>query len=498
MRAKFSQKASLKISMLGALSLVIAANSSIAVSAAPVAKSKTDAPVAQTTKSAPTTSNSSKDKFEKAYIYGFPMVMLYDIIYQFAIDKSSPQFKGPLNQLVNESRVFTYKDTTVITPNSDTPYSTVIMDLRAEPLVLTVPEIEKKRYYDIQLTDLYTFNYGYIGSRATGNGAASYLVAGPDWNGKTPAGIKKVFRCATQLGMAIYRTQLFGPDDMPNVVAVQSGYKVQPLSAFLKQAAPTPSPEIKWLPASKDSLKAEFPAYLNFVLQFCPTAKEDKALRDEIKTVGIEPGKAFDFASLSADDKEALGAAIKDGYAQIKNCKNTVAPPINGWLVASVAGNRDFFEGNWLLRAFAADAGILANSAEEAVYPMAKTDNNGDALDGSKHNYSITFGPDQMPPVNAFWSITMYDAKQLLIENPINRYLINSPMLPGMKKNKDGGLTIYIQKDAPEADKMTNWLPAPNGPIYMVMRLYWPKTGKPSILPPGQGSWKPPVIQVVQ
>jgi hypothetical protein len=133
------------------------------------------------------------------------------------------------------------------------------------------------------------------------------------------------------------------------------------------------------------------------------------------------------------------------------------------------------------------------------MYPMTKTLANGEALDGSKHKYTLTFAAGQFPPVNAFWSVTMYDGKsQLLIKNPINRYLINSPMLPGMKKNEDGSLTLNIQRDSPGADKEANWLPAPNGPIYLVMRLYWPKTEPPSILPPGEGTWKPPGIQVTK
>ena len=145
-----------------------------------------------------------------------------------------------------------------------------------------------------------------------------------------------------------------------------------------------------------------------------------------------------------------------------------------------------------------AKAGIYANDPVEATYPLTRTDATGETLDGSKHSYTLTFAADQFPPVNAFWSVTMYDGKtQLLIENPINRYLINSPMLPNMKKNEEGSLTLYIQKDSPGADKEANWLPAPNGPIYLVMRLYWPKVEPPSILPPGEGTWKPPgIVQV--
>jgi len=168
---------------------------------------------------------------------------------------------------------------------------------------------------------------------------------------------------------------------------------------------------------------------------------------------------------------------------------------INGWLVGSILGDRAFFHGDFLLRAAGALAGIYGNSAEEAVYPLAKTDSTGEPLDGSKGKYTLTFDKDQYPPANAFWSVTMYDGKtQLLVENPINRYLINSPMLPKMKKNPDGSLTLYIQKDSPGKDKESNWLPAPDASIYMVMRLYWPKTEPPSILPPGDGTWQPPAI----
>ena len=158
-------------------------------------------------------------------------------------------------------------------------------------------------------------------------------------------------------------------------------------------------------------------------------------------------------------------------------------------------GDRAFFNGDWLKRAAGAKGGIYGNDAAEAVYPMTKTLANGDVLDASKHKYTVTFPAGQYPPVEAFWSVTMYDGKsQLLIENPINRYLINSPMLPGLKKNPDGSLTLHIQKDSPGADKESNWLPAPNGEMYLVMRLYWPRTTAPSVLPAGEGSWQPPAI----
>ena len=432
---------------------------------------------------------------EEGFIYGLPIVMNYAVMYEYAVDKGNPEFKAPFNEIKNEARVFTYKDTAIVTPNSDTPYSFLWMDLRAEPMVLSVPAVEKRRYYAVQLEDSNTFNFGYIGSRATGNDAGDYMVAGPDWKGETPAGIKKVFRSTTQFAIAGYRTQLFGPADMPNVVKVQAGYKAQPLSAFLKQPAPPATPAINFPKIDKEMVKTNFFEYLDFALQFAPAGPEEKEIRAKLARIGIGAGKTFDFKDLSLEHKAEVALGMKEGDAKVEQYLLTGQKIINGWKVGAYFGDRDFFKGNWLLRAAGAKAGIYGNDAIEATYPMTKTLANSEELDGSKHNYTLTFAKDQFPPVNAFWSVTMYDGKtQLLIENPLNRYLINSPMLPGMKKNPDGSLTLYIQKDSPGKAKESNWLPAPNGPIYLAMRLYSPKTEPPSILPPGEGTWQPPGI----
>jgi hypothetical protein len=436
---------------------------------------------------------------EEAFIYGLPIVMNYAVMYEYAIDKGNPEFKAPFNQIKNEARVFTYKDTAIVTPNSDTPYSFAWLDLRAEPIVLSVPAVEKRRYYAVQLEDGNTFNYGYIGSRATGNEAGDYMVAGPDWKGETPPGIKKVFHSTTQFSVAGYRTQLFGPEDMPNVVKVQSDYKLQPLSAFLKQPAPPAAPAINFSKINKELAKTGFFDYLDFSLQFAPPGPEEKDIREKLARFGIGAGKNFDFKALSPEQKAAVIEGVKAGEEKIKQYLLTGEKIINGWKIGAYFGDRDFFNGNWLLRAAGAQAGIYGNDAIEATYPMTKTLADGEPLDGSKHNYTLTFPAGQYPPVNAFWSVTMYDGKsQLLIKNPLNRYLINSPMLPNMQKNADGSLTLYIQKGSPGKDKEANWLPAPNDLIYLVMRLYWPKTEPPSILPAGEGTWKPPGIVKVK
>src|SRR5262245_14735455 len=429
---------------------------------------------------------------EEGFIFGLPIVMNYAVMYDYVVDRNSGQWKAPFNEINNEHRVFTFKDTSIITPNSDTPYSMAWLDLRAEPIVLSVPPVETERYYSVMLCDGNCFNYGYIGSRATGSEAGDYMVVGPDWKGEKPIRIKKVFRSSTQFSLAVYRTQLFGPDDMPNVEKVQSGYKVQPMSSFLKQPALPPAPAINFPKINKELVKENFFEYLDFALQFAPSSPDEWPIRAKLARIGIGPGKKFDFKDLSLEHKVEIGLGMKEGEKKVEERVANLGKEINGWRLGSGFGDRSFYNGNWLLRAAAAKAGIYGNDAVEAVYPMSRTDVVGQPLDGSKQRYTLTFSKGKYPPVNAFWSVTMYDGKtQLLIENPINRYLINSPMLPNLRTNDDGSLTIYIQKNAPSGERTPNWLPAPNGPIYLVMRLYWPKMDPPSILPPGEGSWKP-------
>ena len=434
---------------------------------------------------------------EEGFIYGLPIVMNYAVMYEYSVDKNSGQYKAPFNHIKNEARVYTYKDTAVITPNSDTPYSLLWLDLRAEPVVLSVPAVEKTRYYSVMLCDGNTFNYGYIGSRATGGEAGDYMVVGPNWQGATPPGIKKVFQSTTLFSAAAYRTQLFNAADMPNVEKVQAGYKVQTLSAYLKQPATTAATAIDFPKIDKDLVKKNFFEYLDFALQFAPPGPEERVIREKLARIGVGPGKTFDFKDLPLEHKLEIELGMKDGEEKVEKYLASGQKDVNGWKIGSLFGDRQFYSGDWLKRAAAAKGGIYGNDAVEAVYPITKALASGEPLDGSKNNYTLTFPAGHFPPVNAFWSVTMYDGKtQLLIENPISRYLINSPMLPAMKMNPDGSLTLYIQNKSPGADKESNWLPAPNGDIYLVMRLYWPKTEEPSILPPGNGTWKPPAIAV--
>jgi len=436
---------------------------------------------------------------EEGLVYGLPLVMNYAVINAFSVNRDSGQFKAPFNQIHCEANVFTHENTAVVTPNSDTPYCLLWLDLRAEPMVVSVPAVPKSRYYSVHLCDGNTFNYGFIGTRTTGPDAGDFLIVGPEWKGATPAGIKKVFRSSTQQSIVIFRTQLFSPADLPGVAKVQAGYKAQPLSAFLKQPAPPAAPTIDFPKIDDAMVKANFFEYLDFVLPLGPPGPEEKAIRARLASIGVGPGKKIELKDLSPEQRAAMARGMQAGNAKVDKAVADFGENINGWNVGSAQGDRSYFNGNWLLRAVGARAGIYGLDAVEATYPMTRVDAAGEPLDARKHRYTLTFAPGALPPVNAFWSITMYDGKtQFLVKNPIDRYLINSPMLPEMKKNEDGSLTLYIQKDSPGKDKESNWLPAPDGPMFVVMRLYWPKTEPPSIFPLGKGTWSPPKILVAQ
>ena len=432
---------------------------------------------------------------EQGFIYGLPLVMNYAIMNEYAVDSNSSQFKAPFNQIKNLPRVFTYKDTAVVTANSDTPYSFLWLDLRAEPMVLSVPAAPKDRYISVMLADAHTYNYGYMGSRATHGKAGKYMVVGPDWKGERPAGIDGVFHSLTPFSFAAYRTQLINAEDMPNVVKIQDQYKVESLSAFLGQPAPTAAPDPNFLPATTAGIKTNFWNYLGAALEYIPELDEDKDIRAQLAKIGIGPGKTFDMTSLSAERQKVMVEAMKAGDTKVDTYLASGMTDVNGWQLGSLPGDQAHYNGDWVMRAATAKAGIYGNDAAEAVYPLGRVDVDGNTLDTSKHNYTLTFAADNMPPVNAFWSVTMYYGKsQLMVENPINRYLVNTAMVPAMAKNADGSVTIYIQKDSPGKDKEANWLPAPDDTAYMVMRLYWPKpaTEAVSVLPVGKGTWQPP------
>lgn len=457
-------------------------------------------PVADTAGSADAESTASADEeargiFKEAYIYGFPMVDSYRIQYSYFVDQTNPEFKGGWNEVHSVARVFTPQDKAIQTPNSDTPYSFLGADLRAEPLVISVPAI-RDRYYSLQFIDMYTHNFAYVGSRATGSDAGSYLLAGPRWQGELPKGIKSVIRSETDLAFVLYRTQLFGDDDLEAVREIQAQYRVQPLSQFTGTAPPPPPPPVEFIkPLSAEAQKTspEFFGILDFLFQFAPTHPSETALMQRFAKAGLGAGGPFDVAALSPAQRRAAEAGMADAWTTFAQYK---AEMIDTGRKSSADGfgTREFLGNDYMMRMASAVLGIYGNSKDEANYPAYFTDSEGKPLDGASNRYTVRFEPGKLPPVNSFWSLTMYELpSSLLTANPINRYLINSPMEPGLVRDTDGGITLYIQHESPGSDREANWLPAPKGPFFMVMREYWPK---PEAL---DGTWKtPPAVRATQ
>jgi hypothetical protein len=417
----------------------------------------------------------------------------YRIQHSYFVDRGGREFKAPWNEICSNARIYTPDDKAIQTPNSDTPYSFIGADLRAEPLVLTMPEIGAERYWSVQFVDQYTFNFAYVGSRVTGNGGGRFLLAGPGWSGPTPPGVASVIRSETDFAFVVYRTQLFDPADIEHVKAVQAGYTVRTLSSVLGQPAPSAPPVtfVTPLPADRQRTSLAFFGVLNFVLQFCPAHPSERELRARFAAIGVEAGQPFEPRSLSPEMRSALEAGMADAWKAFKAFKETEVD--TGKRPAGVGfGTREHLAGRWMDRMAGAVLGIYGNSREEAMYPAYFVDADRRPTDGATGRYALRFAPGQLPPVNAFWSLTLYELPaSLLSANPLNRYLINSPMLPALKTDADGGITLHVQHVSPGPDREANWLPAPAGPFFLVLRLYWPKAEALA------GRWQAPPLQRV-
>ncbi len=419
-----------------------------------------------------------------AYVYGFPLVMNLKTIYDYVVNVESPNYKGPFNEVSCEARLFTPADTAVVTPNSDTPYCMFWMDLRSEPLVLTVPELEDNRYYSVQLVDFYTHNFAYIGTRINNNAAGSYLLAGPGWNGDTPDGITEILASETDLIFAIIRTQLFDSDDLERVAEIQSTYALQPLSAYLGQVAPAQAPAIdfpSWIEGGEFSIAAF--DFLDFTLDLVSTHPDESELLASFAKIGIGTTDAFSTAALEPEISDVLERAVQQGVGEMRALIDaTSSDPL---MSAKIFGTRAFLNeaaaavgqpNMYLPRAAGALIGLYGNSGEEAVYPPYFVDSEGHQLNAADHNYVVKFAAGELPPAKAFWSLSMYDgATQLFIDNPLDRYLVNSAMSGDFVFEDDGSLVIHVQKNPPGADREANWLPTPDGPFYLVLRLYLPE-----------------------
>ncbi len=442
----------------------------------------------------------AKSIAKEAYVYGFPMVMNYKTMYNYTLNDKSPDYKGPINQKSCVARLFTPEDKAVVTPNSDTPYCMFWMDLRDEPQVISVPEIEPERFYHFQLIDLYTHNFAYIGTLTTGNKAGNYIIAKHGWEGEKPEGITDIIYCETDLFFVVVRTQLMGADDLENVKAIQDAYNVQGLNSFLgKEPLLSDRNETILVWNDGDEMSAEAFKYLDYMLKLTTPVEGEIELRNSMARLGIGTKEGFDLNRFDEETQKAIEEGAAEGLQAIKDFVAAITKdPLAS---AKIFGTRDFLSKSasenyqldnlYILRATAAYIGLYGNTGSEAIYPTYLMEPTGVPFNAAANKYTLTFKKDELPPVNAFWSLSMYDGKtQLFIENPLNRYLLNSSSLDEFVFEKDGSLTLYVQKDSPGKALENNWLPAPDGPFYCVMRLYGPKEAALA------GEWvNPPLVK---
>ncbi|MBM3103710.1 DUF1254 domain-containing protein [Pseudomonas sp. V1] len=400
-----------------------------------------------------------------SYIFAYPLVLTYRTLHAQAV-KSPGEFGKWLHLGLSSPA-----DSDIVTPSNDTPYSYAWVDLRAEPWVLTLPKIEPDRYYTSQWDDLWGYVVDNPGSLKDGNDGGSYLLAGPDWKGQMPKGIKRVVQGESSILGTLTRTQVVGGvDDLPNAQKIQQEYKLQPLSQFVGKDKPNAAPAIDW-PAWKegDENTEAFWSHAAFLLQFIKPNPVDAPEYAKLKQLGIQPGKAWTPESLPSDVRQAMQQGIKDAQAEFATAAND--PKVDS---GKLFGDRKRIGTDYMSRTLGVVLGIFGNVKEQAVYYPTPLDDKGQPLNGSKANYTISFPKGGTPPVKFFWSYTMYKMpERLLVENPIHRYSISNKT-EGVKPNQDGSLTLYVSHASPGKDKESNWLPAPDGPFWLVLRNYGP------------------------
>jgi hypothetical protein len=399
-----------------------------------------------------------------AYIFTYPLVMNYRTMFMQAIDGDKAMGKWLHLGLSSPA------DTDIVTPNNDTPYSYAWVDLRTEPWVLTMPRIEKERFYTSQWDDYWGYVLDNPGSVNDGNDGISVLLASPSWQGNPPEGVARVIQGETDFLGTLTRTQIIGgQEDLQKVKEIQASYKLEPLSSFAGTPAPKAAPAINWPQwIEDDETKEAYWSYVSFLLPFVTPKPDDQAMYEALAQLGIKSGSPWDPGTMDPAVCEAMQQGLEDGRAEMKKLSE------GGIDAAKFFGTRERVGTNYMDRALGVYMGIFGNVKEVSVYLSMPTDAAGKPLDGGQSAYTLTFAKEQMPPVDYFWSITMYKLPQRwLVENPIDRYSIGSSTA-GLKTNDDGSLVIYVGKKSPGKDKESNWLPAPDGPFWTVMRCYGP------------------------
>lgn len=428
----------------------------------------------------------------EAYVYFYPLVTM-DVTRK-QINNSDPKtggIGGPPNTFDNIQAYPTADMRAVVRPNFDTLYSSAWLDLTSEPMIVSVPDTGG-RYYLLPMLDMWTDVFASPGSRTTGTKAANFLVAPPGWNGSVPEGVTRI-NAPTPHVWIIGRTRTDGPADYASVHEVQKGYKITPLSGWGKPPVAVtqtidPSVDVKTPPkAQVDTMAGDkFFAYAAELLKVNPPHITDEPIIARMKRIGLEPGKSFDITKVDATTRKAIEDAPTQGLKLMAWKLPTLARVANHWSMNT--DTMGVYGTYYLKRAIVAQAGLGANLPEDAIYPLSVGDENGKPLDGA-NKYTIHFAKDAVPPVDAFWSVTLYDNEGFQVANPANRFAVSSWM--PFKRDADGSLTLYIQNANPGSDHEANWLPAPKGPFNLTMRLYAPKSEALT------GVWNPPTIKSV-
>ena len=447
----------------------------------------------QSTSGAPITAQEAYEIGVEAYVYFYPAVTI-EVTRRIATNVEAGKITmfGPMNTF-SHARAFPTADfKAVVRPNFDTLYSSAWLDLTKEPMVISAPDTDG-RYYLLPMLDMWTDVFAVPGKRTSGTKAGNFAVVPPGWHGQLPAGIQKI-QAPTFYVWIIGRTQTNGPKDYAAVHKIQDGYTVTPLSQWGKAPQPVhatvdPSVDMKTPPLDQVN-KMPAAAYFKYaaeIVKLQPPHLTDWSILARLKRIGIEPGKSFDYERLDPSVQQALDKAVADGLKSMYSKLPTFARVVNGWQMNT--DTMGVYGDYYLKRAAVAMIGLGANQPEDAIYPINITDADGKPLLG-QHNYVEHFAKDELPPVSAFWSVTMYDGAGFQVANSINRFAIGDR--DELRYNSDGSLDLYIQHDDPGGDKTSNWLPSlASGTLGVTMRLYAPK---PQAL---DGRWNPPAIKRV-
>lgn len=428
----------------------------------------------------------------RAYIYGYPLVTM-ELTRRSFTNVAAPNGKSaPMGYFVNIPKYPAASDKRVTAPNADTLYSTAWIDVGKEPYILHVPD-EHGRYYLMPMLDGWTTVFADPGKRTTGTDAADFAITGPGWKGTLPAGVKAAYQSPTSIVWVLGRTYSSGtPADYAAVNAIQAQYKLTPLSSYGKPYTPPPgSVNPAW--ESNEPVREQVDAmdgatYFKLLAELMktnPPVAADAPMVAAMAAIGLAPGQDFDAAKLSAAQVAAVQAAPKPAQAEIMGLLKR-QQLVNGWAVTKTG----IYGTAYTFRALVTAIGLGANRPQDAIYPVGEADAAGKPLDAASR-YIIHFDKGQLPPVDGFWSLTMYDDQYFFVPNRLNRYTLSARN--ALKHNADGSVDLYLQATSPGAARESNWLPTPqSGKFIPMLRLYWPKETPPSIL---DGTWKPPAIQ---